>query len=80
MVGDAYPMELFRGCIPEEETHSGKKFHKCKQCEYETPTGNNLIRHLRKHSGEKSYICDQCEYASSQSSNLKTHMKTHSGE
>ena len=70
----AYPMDLFRDCIPEEETHNIEKSHKCNQCEYASTQGFNLKRHLMKYSGEKSHKCNRCEYASSQSSNLKTHM------
>ena len=65
---------------PMRVTKTGGKSNKCNQCDFASPHGSSLRRHLKKHSGEKSNKCNQCDYASSHTANLRGHLKTHSGE
>ena len=51
--------------------------HVCSQCDYQTPSRRNLVRHNMTHTGEKPFQCETCQRSFSQKSSLNSHMKTH---
>ena len=51
--------------------------HVCSQCDYQTPTRQNLVRHNMTHTGEKPFQCVTCQRSFNRNSALICHMKTH---
>ena len=48
-------------------------------CDYTTPRGERLRRHMLKHSDVRPFKCDQCEMAFKTKQELKNHITTHTG-
>ena len=57
--------------------HSGKKPHRCEQCDFSSIHSNNMKQHKRTHSGERPHRCTTCEFSSIKTDNLKRKRKQH---
>ena len=51
--------------------------HVCSQCDYQTPSRRNLVRHNMTHTGEKPFQCETCQRSFNQKSILNCHMRIH---
>ena len=51
--------------------------HVCSQCDYQTPSRRDLLRHNVTHTGEKPFQCVTCQRSFNRNSALIRHMKTH---
>ena len=56
---DVYPMDLFRDCLPDEETSAVEKSQKCNQCEYASTNGSSLKRHLMQQTKWRGILQQQ---------------------
>ena len=62
--------------------HTGEKpekCFKCPQCDYSSPYGWVLKKHMRKHTGECTE-CTECDYSCAGSNNLNKHRRVHTDE
>ena len=51
--------------------------HVCSQCDYQTPSRLDLVRHNMTHTGEKPFQCETCQRNFNRNSSLNRHMKIH---
>ena len=58
-------------------THSGERYHHCKERGSSFSRAGHMKRHLLTRSGEKPPKCTQCDYACSRVDALSYHIKTH---
>uniref|UniRef100_A0A8D8QJJ1 RE1-silencing transcription factor n=1 Tax=Cacopsylla melanoneura TaxID=428564 RepID=A0A8D8QJJ1_9HEMI len=49
--------------------------YRCFTCQYYTPHGFSMKRHIRTHMGVKPYKCSFCEYSACEKYNLKKHCR-----
>ena len=62
-------------------THSGKKTHKCDQCDFKGACLQFSTPKTQKNPyWEKPFACDQCEHKCDDISQLRRHKRTHTGE
>ena len=56
---------------------SEKKLDKCNQCNYASPTPENLWSHVRGDHGPKHHKCSHCDYAAYRKDSLSAHIRVH---
>ncbi|XP_041371268.1 zinc finger and BTB domain-containing protein 17-like isoform X14 [Gigantopelta aegis] len=71
-------MSKFRPYRCQQPWPSGRKIHKCKFCDYQTPRKSDIVRHERTHTG--NYLqCHLCPRTFSDKSHLIYHLQGHAG-
>lgn len=64
-----------------QETHTGERAVKCKECDRRYSCKSALVKHMEEHTGVyKTIPCDFCDRVFRNSYNMKNHRRTHTGE